>query len=67
MLYTRAVPRFDVHPPTAGTTGVCVLNVVVPNTVMAEVTTCSWAFSCSFQPLGCASEVVRIRIARHRW
>src|SRR5512141_1476752 len=48
-LYTRAVPRFETHPGTAGT-GVCVLNVVVPKTVIADVTTCSCATMPRYQP-----------------
>ena len=40
-LYTRAVPRFDSQVATEGMVGVCVMKVVVPNTVIAEVTTCS--------------------------
>ena len=45
------------HCPATGTTGVCVLKVVVPNTVIAEVTTCSCGLSPRYQPFFPASAV----------
>ncbi len=47
--------------PRRGLVGMCVLNVVVPNTVMAEVTTCSWS-EAEVPALGVRGEVSRDRI-----
>ena len=41
LLYQLAHRPDDEQDPAAGTTGVCELKVVVPNTVIADVTTCS--------------------------
>ena len=40
------------HCPDAGAVGSWVLKVTVPNTVMAEVTTCSVDANAKYQPLG---------------